>query len=198
MNRGKMRSISEGNYIGSVPPYGYDKVWVMDGKRKCPTLAPNKEEAPIVQLIFDMYTNQNMGMPNICKHLDSIGAKPPKGDYWSNRALKDMLTNVHYLGKVKWNWRKVVTIVEDSEIKKTRPKSEIGEFLVYEGRHEAIITEALFNAAQEKLGKNVKLRQNMSISLAAVCLLVCAESHRPSALTVNKTCEWISDAHILS
>lgn len=173
MNRGKLRSVSEGNYIGSIPPYGYDKVWITEGKRKCPTLSPNKEEAPVVQMIFDMYTNQNMGMPSICKHLDSIGAKPPRGGRWSNRALKDMLSNVHYLGKVKWNWRKTITVVEDSEIKKIRPKSEIGEYLMYEGRHEAIITEELFNATQEKLGKNPRVKRNMGVRNPFAGLIYC-------------------------
>ena len=173
MNRGKLRSISEGNFIGSVPPYGYDKVWVTEGKRKCPTLAINEEQANVVRMIFDMYTNQNLGMPTICNRLDSMGVTPPKGDRWSNRALKDMLSNVHYIGKVKWNWRKTITVVEDGEIRKTRPKSEIGEFLVYEGRHEAIITIELFKATQEKLGKNPRLRQNMGIRNPFAGLIYC-------------------------
>lgn len=173
MQRGTLRSISEGNFVGSVPPYGYNKTWVTEGKRKCPTLAINEEQANVVRMIFDMYTNQNLGMPTICNRLDEMGVTPPKGDHWSNRALKDMLSNVHYLGKVKWNWRKTITVVEDGEIRKTRPKSEIGEFLIYEGRHEAIISEELFNATQEKLGKNPRIRQNMGIRNPFAGLIYC-------------------------
>jgi hypothetical protein len=173
MNRGRLLSVSQGNFIGSIPPYGYNKVWITEGKRKCPTLAINEEQANVVRMIFDMYTNQNIGMPTICNRLDSIGAPPPKGDRWSNRALKDMLSNIHYLGKVKWNWRKTITVVEDGEIRKIRPKSEIGEYLVYEGRHEAIISEELFNATQEKLGKNPRVRQNMSIRNPLAGLVYC-------------------------
>ena len=173
MNRGRLRSVSEGNYIASLPPYGYDKVFVTEGKRKCPTLAVNEEQANAVRMIFDMYTNQNIGKINICKHLDKMGVTPPKGEYWSSQSLTAILTNVHYLGKVKWNWRKTVTIVEDSEIKKTRPRSEVGEFLIYDGRHEAIITEELFKATQERLGKNPKLRKNMSIRNPFAGLIYC-------------------------
>lgn len=122
MNRGKLLSVSQGNYIGSEPPYGYDKIWVTEGKRKCPTLAINEEEANVVRMIFDMYVNQDMGRPNICYRLDELGIKPPRGERWSHAGLKDLLENVHYLGKVKWNWRKTVTIVEDGEIIKTNPK----------------------------------------------------------------------------
>lgn len=185
MNRGKLRSISEGNYIASIPPYGYDKVWVTEGKRKCPSLSPNKEEAPIVQLIFDMYTNKNIGMTTICKHLDSIGAKPLKGDHWSVHALKDMLTNVHYIGKIKWNWTKTVTIVENGEIKKTRPRSQIGEYLMYEGRHEAIITEELFYATQKKLGMNPRIRKNMGIRNPLAGLIYC-QCGRAMSLRIYK------------
>ena len=173
MQRGTLRSVSEGNFVGSVPPYGYNKVFVTEGKRKCPTLAINEEQANVVRMIFDLYTNKGMGMVSICHRLDSMGIKAPKGEHWSNRGLKDMLSNVHYLGKVKWNWRKTVTVVEDGEIKKIRPKTEIGEFLVYEGRHEAIITEELFNATQEKLGKNVRVRKNMGIRNPLAGLLYC-------------------------
>lgn len=173
MNRGRLLSVSQGNFIGSIPPYGYNKTWVMDGKRKCPTLSENKEQADIVRLIFDMYVNQNVGRKKICNYLESMKIKPPKGEHWSPEAMKDMLENVHYIGKVKWNWRKTVTIVEDSEIIKTRPKSQIGEFLIYEGRHEGIIPEELFQAAQEKQGKNYRAKPTTKIRNPLAGLLFC-------------------------
>ena len=33
MSRGRLLSVSQGNYLGSQPPYGYDKVWITEGKR---------------------------------------------------------------------------------------------------------------------------------------------------------------------
>ena len=180
MRRGTLRSVSEGNFVGSVPPYGYNKVWITEGKRKCPTLAINEDQASVVRMIFDMYTNQNIGMVTICHKLDSMGVKPPRGDHWSNTSLKDTLANVHYIGKIKWNWRKTLTVVEDGEIKKTRPKQEVGEYLIYDGRHEAIISEELFNATQEKLGKNVPLRKNLGIRNPFAGLVYC---HCGRALT---------------
>ena len=173
MSRGTLLSVSQGNYVGSRPPYGYDKIWVMEGKRKCPTLAINEEEANVVRMIFDMYVNKDMGRPSIAKHLDSLGIKPPKGERWSPSALKDLLENVHYLGKIKWNWRKVVTIVEDGEIKKTAPKSKIGEYLIYEGKHPAIISEELFNAAREKQGRNHRAKPDTKVRNPFASLLYC-------------------------
>ena len=173
MNRGRLLSVSQGNYVGSEPPYGYNKVWIMEGRRKCPTLAINEEEANVVRMIFDMYVNKDMGRVNICHHLDDLGIKPPKGKLWSPSALKDLLENVHYLGKVKWNWRKTVTIVEDGEIIKTNPKSKIGEYLIYDGKHPAIISEELFNAALAKQGKNHRAKPTTKVRNPFASLLYC-------------------------
>ena len=173
MNRGKLLSVSVGNYIGSIPPYGYDKVWITEGKRKCPTLAINEEQANAVRMIFNMYVGDDMGMTNIANRLDDLGIAPPRGKHWSTAAIKDILINIHYIGKVKWNWRKTVTIVEDSEIVKTRPKSQIGEYLIYDGKHEAIISEELFNAAQEKAGRNHRTKGTAKIRNPFASLIWC-------------------------
>ena len=173
LNRGRLLSISQGNYIASIPPYGYDKTWVKDGKRKCPTLKENKEQADVVRMIFDMYVNQDMGRTSICYRLDELGIKPPKGEFWSPAALKDMLENVHYIGKVKWNWRKTVIVVEDGEIRKTSPKAKIGEYLIYDGKHDGIIPEDLFNAAQAKQGRNHRAKAKTKVRNPLAGLVYC-------------------------
>ena len=174
MGRGRLLSVSQGNFIGSVAPYGYDKVWVMDGKRKCPTLAINEEQANVVNIIFDKYVNQDLGVHVIANQLDEMHITPPKGEYWSPSALQDMISNVHYIGKVKWNWRKTVTIVEDSEIIKTRPKSKEGDYLIYDGKHPAIISEELFDRAQEKRGRNHRAKPTTKIRNPLASLLYCS------------------------
>ena len=60
LNRGRLLSVSQGNFIGSIPPYGYDKTFIMEGRRKCPTLKINEDQAEVVRMIFDMYVNQDM------------------------------------------------------------------------------------------------------------------------------------------
>lgn len=190
LNRGRLLSVSQGNYIGSIPPYGYNKIFIMDGKRKCPTLEENKAEADVVRMIFDMYVNKNMGRSNICHTLDNLGIKPPKGKYWSPAALKDMLENVHYIGKVKWNWRKTNEIVEEGMYIKTRPKAKIGEFLIYDGKHEGIISEELFNAAQEKQGRNYRAKAKTKIRNPFASILFC-QCGRAMSLRYYKTKDGI-------
>ena len=196
-NNGRLLSVSQGNYIASVPPYGYDKTTVMDGKRKCPTLKENKEQADVVRMIFDMYVNQDMGRTSICNRLDDLGIKPPKGKRWSPAALKDMLENVHYIGKVKWNWRKTITVVEDGEIIKTNPKSKIGEYLIYEGKHEGIISEELFNAAREKQGKNHRAKPKTKIRNPLAGLIYCQCGRAMSLRTYMKDGQERSPARLL-
>lgn len=173
LNRGRLLSVSQGNYVGNTAPYGYDKTFVTEGKRKCPILVPNKEEADVVRMMFDLYVNKDMGCTNICKKFDAMGIKPPKGEHWSAAAMTKMLENIHYIGKVKWNHRKTLTIVEEGEFKKTRPVAKVGEYLIYDGKHEAIVPEELFNAAQAKKGKNTRKKPNTKIRNPFAGLIWC-------------------------
>lgn len=173
LNRGRLLSVSQGNYVGNTAPYGYDKTFVTEGKRKCPILVPNKEEADVVRMMFDLYVNKDMGCTNICKKFDAMGIKPPKGEHWSAAAMTKMLENIHYIGKVKWNHRKTLTIVEEGEFKKTRPVAKVGEYLIYDGKHEAIVPEELFNAAQAKKGKNTRQKPNTKIRNPFAGLIWC-------------------------
>lgn len=182
--RGRIESVKEGNYIGSVPPYGYNKVFIQEGKRKCPTLEINEEQADVVRMIFDMYVNQDMGTVNICNRLDSLDITPPKGKYWSPAALKDMLSNVHYIGKIKWNYRKTVTIVQEQEIMHTRPKAK--DYLIFEGKHEAIIDDELFAKAQEKIGRNHRAKSTTKIRNPLASLLYCQCGRAMSLRTYSK------------
>lgn len=173
LNRGRLLSVSQGNYIGSQPPYGYDRDVVVEGKRKCPTLKINEAEADVVRMVFDMYVNQDMGRVNIAHRLNDLGVKPRKAEMWQQYQIKDMLENIHYIGKVKWNWRKTINIVEEGEIKETRPKSKIGEYLIYDGKHPAIISEELFNAAAAKQGRNHRAKPNTKVRNPLAGLLWC-------------------------
>ncbi len=173
MSRGRLLSVQQGNFIGNHAPYGYEKTIVMDGKRKCHTLKPMPEQAEVVRMIFDMYVNQDMGRTSIAYRLDELGIKPPKSKYWSGETIKDMLENEHYIGKVRWNWRKTVTVVEDGEIKDTRPKTKYGEYLVYDGKHDAIIDESLFRAAREKQGRNHKAKAKTKVRNPLASLVYC-------------------------
>lgn len=171
MDRGKMLSVSQGNYIASLPPYGYEKIWITEGKRKVPTLAIKEDEANVVRMIFDMYVNKAMGTNNIAHELDRLHITPPKGNLWSPSSIKDILDNPHYIGRVKWNWRKTTPVVEDSEVIKKRPRQN--EYLTFDGKHPAIISEKLYQAAQDRKGKNPRHKASTKIRNPFSSLLYC-------------------------
>lgn len=186
MNRGRLLSVSQGNYIGSIAPYGYDKTWIMEGKKKCPTLSVNEKEADVVRMIFDMYVNQDMGRTNIANRLDELGIKPRNGAHFTAAVVKDILSNIHYIGKVRWNRRKTVNIVEGGIIRESRPKNKPAEQLVYDGKHPAIISEALFLAAQAKTGRNTRVKASTQIRNPLAGLVYCQCGHAMSLRTYNK------------
>jgi hypothetical protein len=169
--RGRELSVSSGYFIGSVPPYGYDKDTVLDGKRKRPTLKINEHEAEAVRLAYDLYVNHDMGMMKIAHSLNAAGYKTRSGILWSTATIKDMLTNIHYIGKIIWNRRKTITVVEDGEIRKTNPRSK--DYYVFDGKHPAIISEELYNQAQEKAGRNARVRKDRALRNPLAGLIFC-------------------------
>ena len=173
MGRGRLLSVSQGNFIGSVAPYGYEKVLVEDGYKKCPTLKINEYEAAAVRMMFDMYVNQDVGRYSIAKKLQECGFAPYKAKGWGEAVVKDILRNPVYIGKVRWNWRKSVHTVEDGEIVVRRPRRGIDEYLIFDGKHEAIIDEELFRAAQVKMGKNSRVKGEHSLRNPFVTLIYC-------------------------
>lgn len=150
MNNGRLLSVQNGNFIGQKAPFGYRKVVIKEGKRKCHTLEPDPEQAPIVKMIFEMYA-AGTNTCQIARHLQAMGTPTADGGKWTISGVKCLLTNDHYIGRVHWNRRKTVKIVEDGEVIATRPRN--ADYLSYPGKHEAIIDQDLWNAVQAIKGR---------------------------------------------
>ena len=162
--RGRLASVKEGNYIGSVAPYGFDRTTIEVDKKVCHTLKEKKEEADIVRMVFNWYCNEDVGVTTICRRLEALGVKTKNGyKYWRPYNIFAMLENVHYIGCVRWNWRKTIKIIEDQEIKKLRPKAKVDEYLIFEGKHDGIISEELFYRAREIRGKRHRTKQDLTL-----------------------------------
>lgn len=173
MKRGRLLSVSQGNYLSPIPPYGYDRTVIMDGKKKCPTLKINPQKAAVIRMIYDMYVNQDMGLKMICNYLNEHGIKSDTGGYWTAATLKDIIGNITYTGKVRWNRRGAVVSVEDSSITVTRPRAKDGKYLIYDGKHDAIISDELFQAAMDKQGRNHRAKADTKIRNPLAGILYC-------------------------
>lgn len=104
MGNGRLLSVQNGNFIGQKPPYGYRKAVIKEGKRKCHTLEPDPERAPIVKMVFEMYA-AGTSANRIAKTLRNMGVPTADGGQWSISGVKCMLTNDHYIGMVHWDTR---------------------------------------------------------------------------------------------
>lgn len=166
---GRIRSVKSGNYIGNIPPFGYDKAMIDDN----PSLKPN-DEAEAVRLVFDMYVNQGKTYLQIARHLDSIGVKPRKGDIWEKSSIRAMLKNVHYAGLVKFGEHRTERVYENGElIKKRNMPANSEEVIIAPGRHQAIITQEIFDKAQEKMDNNPRAKWDMPLTNPLSGVLFC-------------------------
>lgn len=148
--RGRIASVKRGNYIGNIPPFGYDKVAVEDGF----TLTPN-EYAPAVKLAYEMYVYEDKNPLEIARHFDKIGIKPFKTDVWTKCSVRAILRNKHYIGLVYFGTKRTEKTVVNGQIvaKKSRPANP-EDFIIAKGKHPALVSEELFEAAQAKFKLN--------------------------------------------
>lgn len=187
---GRLLSVQNGNYIGQTAPYGYKKVQYKEGKQKCYTLEPIPEEAEVVKMIFEMYRNGN-GAMKIADKLNEMHITAPKSKKWVRESVSQMLGNVHYIGKVKWNRRPTVKRIEDGQVIASRPRAE--EYLIYDGKQPAIIDQELWDAVQEirgKIPRNPKSKDGFN-PLAGLLFCECgrAVSARPYKARGVEYCE---------
>ena len=175
MNNGKLTAVKKGNFIATFPPYGYRKIHYRVDKEKCNTLEIVDSQADVVRMIFDFYVNEDMGFETIANRLNELGFKPQKDDVWKKASIQDIISNEVYIGKVRWKYRKTVKTIENQQVKKSNPRSKVSDYLLFDGIHPAIISKELFDLAQEKRGKNIPIRKNMSITNPFSGVFKCAK-----------------------
>ena len=156
-----------------MPPFGYDKDFIYEGKRKTSTLAINEEEANIVRMIFEWYVNENIGTQTISNRLNETTFKPRRSNTWKADAIRDVLENPIYIGMIRWNTRKGQYVVVDGDFKKTRPVNNGDDRILVKGLHDPIISEELFNMAQEKRGRAHRTCDNKHLRNPFASLLYC-------------------------
>ncbi len=144
---GMQKRVSNGLFNGGIV-YGY----TCSSKQ----LKVVPKEAKIVKFIFDKYANEQWGYKKIASELNNTGSRTKKNNYWTIYAVKTILTNPIYIGKIKWN----------------------GE--LYQGQHEPIISIELWNKTQDAMKQNSHFQEKIhpgSFPLSG--LLKCPECGGP-------------------
>lgn len=168
--RGRIAAVKRGCYIGNIAPFGYDKVTNSDGD--C-TLEPN-DDAAAVQMAFDMYVNQGKTYLQIARYFDSIGIKPMRSEIWEKCSIRAMLANRHYIGMVVFGSKKTEKVVSGGQVvtRRSRP-GDAENLIIAKGKHPAIISQELFDAAQEKMDNNPRAKQGFPLQNPFAGLMIC-------------------------
>ena len=140
---GRRQKAREGKWNGGFAPYGYKLV---DGQ-----LQIAEDEAEIIQLIFDKYIHTSLGANGIASWLNQHGYKKKKRQNntlssFSASFVKGVLDNPVYCGKLAYGRRKNEKIPgkRDSHIVKQ------SDYMLYDGIHDAIISETDWREAHNK------------------------------------------------
>lgn len=141
--RGRISSAKEGHFIGSTPPYGYDKVKVEKGRGY--TLKPNSE-SDAVKLMYSLCIG-GLGCNAIARKLDDMGIVPRRGGAWSSATISDILTNPVYCGKIRWQYRREEKSLENGIVHVHRRDNP--NCIMAEGLHTPLVSEEDFAKAQQ-------------------------------------------------
>lgn len=147
---GVKQSVAEGKWPYNKAPFGYERYKLSDQKGWSLRIIP--EEARIIKTIFEMYASGEAGYIAIIDYLNDMHAPAPNGK-WTVGGIQGILRNITYTGKVKYGARSVVKKTVNGVVTQSRPRSK--EFKLYEGLHEAIIPNELFDAVQNRLNTHV-------------------------------------------
>ena len=174
--RGRQSSASEGKYISSIAPYGYRRI-KLEGEKGF-SLEPDEQEAPVVQKIFEMYT-QHIGTKNIDNYLNDHRIPTRHGDLWTYSTISNIITNPVYMGKIRRGWKRQIKFFQDGVIKKyVKCSKNMADYDVFEGLHPALVSESVFHEVQGiRLSKcpNVKVRKDFELLNAFAGLIFCAK-----------------------
>jgi len=142
MQGGRIRSVEDGNYLGTNPPLGYDIAYI--GRAR--TLKANTK-ADIVKMIFDMYVS-GKGSGMVAAELNALGYRSATGKLFERTSICFIIKNLVYIGKLTWRKKesKKSTIEGKRRDVKTRDKKD---WIIVNGKHEGLVEESVFYAAQE-------------------------------------------------
>ena len=153
---GREQKAREGKWNGGFAPYGYR---LENGE-----LLIAEDEAEVIRVIFDRYIHSNDGVNGVAKYLNQHGYTKKLRQNgtlpgFSASFVKSIIDNPIYMGKIAYGRRRTE--------KKIGARNEMhvvaqSEFPVYEGQHNAIVSEEDWNLAHEKRKVNAYRREKVN------------------------------------
>jgi hypothetical protein len=159
MDRGKNLSIREGKFVGSTPPFGYDRKALDKGFM----LVKHPVEAPIVKMMYDLFVDENLSTTEVAMYLNKHHIKSRKKDKWDYQMVSNVLKNEVHYGSTAWGKRPTIKRLINGEITKIRVSSK--DYMLVRGKHVPIVSKEKWDAAQEKIKGNPSSRTGLSRDL---------------------------------
>lgn len=160
LHNGKISSIKEGKFIAPEASYGYKKIKLKGQKGY--SLAIDENEAKMIKLIFEMYSN-GIGIKTISKNLINLNLKPKKSKTWASSTITSILTNPVYIGKIRYVDKETTKKMVDGKI--TRVKNYDADIILVDGIHEPIIDIETWNKVQNIRKNNLVACNKIDYSL---------------------------------
>ena len=153
---GREQKAREGKWNGGFAPYGYR---LENGE-----LLIAEDEVEVIRAIYDRYIHTNDGISGVAKYLNRQGFKKKLRQNgtipgFSTSFVKAMLDNPVYMGKIAYGRRRTEKKLGTRNEMHTVEQSE---FPIYEGQHEAIISEDDWKLAHEKRKSNAYRREKVN------------------------------------
>lgn len=153
---GRIQKAREGRWNGGFAPYGYQLV--------SGNLEINEEEAVAIRVIFEQYVNTDIGANGIAKYLENHGIKKMqrqngKNPLFDAHLIRLILKNPVYCGKIAYGRRRT------EKVHGTRNEYQLVEqdnYLIVDGKHDAIVSDDVWQAAQVKLLSQAKKYEHVN------------------------------------
>lgn len=145
---GRKQKAREGKWNGGFAPYGY--------KLENGSLFVEEKEAETVRIIFDKYAHTSMGLSAVATYMNNHGYEKimrhnAKLNKFSTGFIKHVLDNPIYTGRIAYGRRSHEKIVGKRNEYHVVKQDNYG---LYEGEHEAIISDELFEIVKQKRNNN--------------------------------------------
>lgn len=165
--RGRIQAQKEGYFIGSRPPYGYDKNRIGKGY----VLVPN-DNAEVVRYIFRRYAQHDTAA-NILHDLNNMAIPTVTGAKWTAYAIREVIKNQTYIGKINTKTVRCEKSIKDGKVVQRWLNNY--EPVTVEGRHEPIVDEELFWKCQEVLdSKKTRTRSDQTLKNPFASIMFCS------------------------
>lgn len=176
VKRGMLEKVSRGEPV-TPPAFGY--------KIQEKQYVPDPEASHTVHVIFQWYT-QGISCSEIAQRLNALGIRTNRGRPWEPRAVKYLLRNPVYIGKLRWNAQGA-----------SGRETEVPNSGVMDGTHIPLIEPTLWEETQARLPYKVHRERDISVkdTYSLRGLIFCSACGAPLVKTSRAALQCRGYAH---